>query len=155
MMTLVLAFMGVARAETIEIGDGTGTQFYAPFNSLYEYSFVEQIYTASEIGTAGTISSISFNMSSGTQTNAIDVFMKNVSRTGFSSNTDYEPVTASDMVFSGTVTFNAGWTTITLDTPFQYDGTSNLMIGMHEYTPGYSTLYFYYTDVENSILSYY
>ena len=29
------------------------------------------------------------------------------------------------------------------------------MIGMHEYTPGYSTLYFYYTDVENSILSYY
>ena len=157
MMMLLLAFMGVAKAETIEIGDGTGTSYYGPYNSLYEYSFVEQVYTASEIGGGGTITAISFNMreSDATQTNAIDVFMKNVSRSTFSSNNDYEPVTASDMVFSGTVTFSPGWTTITLDTPFAYDGSSNLMIGMHEYTPGYSTRYFYYTDVENSILSYY
>ena len=125
MMMLLLAFMGVARAETIEIGDGTGTSFYAPYNSLYEYSFVEQIYTADEIGTAGTITAISFNMeSTSTQTNEVDVFMKNVSRATFASNTDYEAVTASDMVFSGTVTFSPGWTTITLDTPFQYDGTA-------------------------------
>ncbi|MBR3492078.1 MAG: hypothetical protein IKH44_07270, partial [Bacteroidales bacterium] len=157
MMTLLLAFMGVAKAETIVIGDGTGTSYYAPFNSLYEYSFVEQVYTASEIGGGGTITAISFNMreSDATQTNAVDVFMKNVSRSTFSSSTDYEPVTASDMVFSGTVTFSPGWTTITLDTPFAYDGSSNLMIGMHEYTPGYSTRYFYYTDVESSILCYY
>ena len=157
MMTLLLAFVGVAKAETIVIGDGTGTSYYAPFNSLYEYSFVEQVYTASEIGGGGTITAISFNMreSDATQTNAVDVFMKNVSRSTFSSSTDYEPVTASDMVFSGTVTFSPGWTTITLDTPFAYDGSSNLMIGMHEYTPGYSTRYFYYTDVESSILCYY
>ena len=156
MMMLLLAFMGVAKAETIEIGDGTGTSYYGPYNSLYEYSFVEQVYTASEIGGGGTITAISFNMqSTDSQTNQVDVFMKNVSRSTFSSNTDYEPVTASDMVFSGTVTFSPGWTTITLDTPFAYDGSSNLMIGMHEYTPGYSTRYFYYTDVENSILSYY
>ncbi len=154
---LLLAFMGVAKAETIVIGDGTSTSYYAPYNSLYEYSFVEQVYTASEIGGGGTITAISFNMreSDASQTNAIDVFMKNVSRSTFSSSTDYEPVTASDLVFSGTVTFSPGWTTITLDTPFAYDGSSNLMIGMHEYTPGYSTRYFYYTDVENSILSYY
>ena len=131
MMTLLLAFVGVAKAEVVTIGDGTGTTYYAPFNSLWGYSFVEQVYTASEIGTAGTINAISFNMSStDAQTNQVDVFMKNVSRTNFSDNTDWEPVTASDMVFSGTVTFNNGWTTITLDTPFQYDGTSNLMIGM-------------------------
>ncbi|MBQ5496737.1 MAG: hypothetical protein IIT76_16290, partial [Prevotella sp.] len=79
--------------------------------------------------------------------------MKNVSRTQFSDNTDWEPVTASDMVFSGTVTFSPGWTTITLDTPFEYDGFSNLMIGMHEYTPGYSTRYFYYTSATNALIS--
>ena len=143
MMMLLLAFMGVAKAETIVIGDGTSTSYYAPYNSLYEYSFVEQVYTASEIGGGGTITAISFNMreSDASQTNAIDVFMKNVSRSTFSNSTDYEPVTASDLVFSGTVTFSPGWTTITLDTPFAYDGSSNLMIGMHEYTPGYSTRY--------------
>ena len=155
MMTLLLAFMGVAKADVVTIGDGTSTTYVTPFNSLWGYSFVEQIYTADEIGTAGTINAISFNMSStDAQTNQVDVFMKAVSRASFSSSTDFEAVTASDMVFSGTVTFNNGWTTITLDTPFQYDGTSNLMIGMHEYTSGYSTRYFYYTSATDKVLSY-
>ena len=153
---LLLAFVGVVKADVVTIGDGTSTTNATPYSSLWGYSFVEQIYTASEIGTAGTINSISFNMqSTDAQTNAIDVFMKNVSRETFASNTDYETVTASDMVFSGTVTFNTGWTTITLDTPFEYDGTSNLLIGMHEYTSGYSTRYFYYTAVTNSMIRFY
>ncbi len=155
MMTLLLAFIGVAKADVVTIGDGTSTTYVTPFNSLWGYSFVEQVYTADEIGTAGTINAISFNMSStDAQTNQVDVFMKAVSRASFSSSTDFEAVTASDMVFSGTVTFNNGWTTITLDTPFQYDGTSNLMIGMHEYTSGYSTRYFYYTSATDKALSY-
>ena len=155
MMTLLLAFIGVAKADVVTIGDGSSTTYVTPFNSLWGYSFVEQIYTADEIGTAGTINAISFNLqSTTTQTNQVDVFMKAVSRSTFSGSTDFETVTASDMVFSGTVTFNSGWTTITLDTPFQYDGTSNLMIGMHEYTSGYSTLYFYYTSATDKVLSY-
>ena len=156
MMTLVLAFIGVARAEVVQIGDGTTTTYVTPFNSLWGYSFVEQVYTANEIGTAGTITAISFNLreSDAAQTNAVDVFMKNVSRETFSSASDFEPVTASDMVFSGTVTFSPGWTTITLDTPFEYDGSSNLLIGMHEYTSGYSTRYFYYTSTANAVVSF-
>ena len=155
MMMLLLAFMGVAKADVVTIGDGTSTTYVTPFNSLWGYSFVEQIYTADEIGTAGTINAISFNLqSTSTQTNQVDVFMKAVSRNTFSGSTDFESVTASDMVFSGTVTFKTGWTTITLDTPFQYDGTSNLMIGMHEYTSGYSTRYFYYTSATDKVLSY-
>jgi hypothetical protein len=156
MMTLLLAFIGVAKAEVVTIGEGTTTTYVTPFNSLWGYSFVEQIYTADEIGTAGTITSISFNLreSDAAQTNAVDVYMLNVSRNTFSSSTDFEPVTAADMVFSGTVTFSPGWTTITLDTPFEYDGSSNLLIGMHEYTSGYSTRYFYYTSATDMVLSY-
>ena len=63
-MTLLLAFMGVAKADVVTIGEGTGTTYYGPYNALWGYSFVEQIFTASEIGTAGTINAISFNMSS-------------------------------------------------------------------------------------------
>ncbi|MBR6227886.1 MAG: choice-of-anchor J domain-containing protein, partial [Bacteroidales bacterium] len=156
MMMLLLAFMGVAKAEVVTIGDGTSTTYVTPFNSLWGYSFVEQIFTADEIGTAGTISAISFNLreSDAAQTNSVDVFMKAVTRSSFSSTTDYEAVTANDMVFSGTVTFSPGWTTITLDTPFEYDGTSNLLIGMHEYTSGYSTLYFYYTSAADKVITF-
>jgi len=144
----------MANRETITIGDGTSTTYYGPFNSLWGYSFVEQIYTAAEIGVAGPITAIGFNMSStDPETNQVDIFMKNVSRSSFADNADWEPVSNTDKVFSGTVTFENGWTTITLDTPFQYDGTSNLMIGMHEYTPGYSTRYFYYTTASNALIS--
>ncbi len=155
MMMLLLAFMGVAKAEVVTIGEGTSTTYVTPFNSIWGYSFVEQIFTADEIGTAGTINAISFNMSStDSQTNQVDVFMKAVTRSSFSDATDYEAVTANDMVFSGTVTFSPGWTTITLDTPFEYDGTSNLLIGMHEYTSGYSTRYFYYTSAADKVISF-
>ncbi|MBQ8957351.1 MAG: hypothetical protein IJ057_02425, partial [Bacteroidales bacterium] len=37
MMTLVLAFMGMARAEVVEIGDGTGTTYYFPIDNYYNY----------------------------------------------------------------------------------------------------------------------
>ena len=63
MMTLLLAFMGVAKAEVVTIGEGTSTTYVTPFNSLWGYSFVEQIFTADEIGTAGTINAISFSKS--------------------------------------------------------------------------------------------
>ena len=155
LMVLLFGSANFLRADEVMIGDGTSTTYVTPFNSLWGYSYVEQIFTADEIGMAGTINSISFNMqSTDAQTNSIEVFMKNVTRETFASADDFEAVTAADMVYSGTVTFNAGWTTITLDTPFAYDGTSNLMIGMHEGTSGYSTRYFYYTSKDASVVTF-
>ena len=138
--------------DTVTIGDGTSTTYQGPFNSLWGYSFVEMIYPDSLIGTAGTITEVSFYLgqsSSAAQTNDYDVFMKNVTRGAFESD-------SSDIVFSGTWTIPmnyTGWVTLVLDTPFQYDGTSNLMIAMHEKTSGYSTRYFSYTSAPNSLFS--
>ena len=44
MMTLLLAFIGVAKADVVTIGEGTSTTYVTPFNSLWGYSFVEQVY---------------------------------------------------------------------------------------------------------------
>ncbi|MBO7445390.1 MAG: fibronectin type III domain-containing protein, partial [Bacteroidales bacterium] len=152
---LGISSMQLSAQQTIEIGTGTGTTYYGPYNSLWGYSFVEQIYTATEIGTPGIITSISFNMqSTDSQTNNITVYMKNVSRSSFSSTTDYETVTAADIVYSGSYTFTNGWNTITLTTPFLYDGSNNLMIAFHENTSGYSTRYFYYTSITNALISF-
>ena len=143
-----------ARAqEIVTIGTGTSTSYYVPFNSLYGYSFSEWLYSAADINTAGNITKISFYLgtsSSDAQTNSYTVWMKNVSRSSFSSASDIETVTASDVVFNGSWTIPAnytGWVELELDTPFEYDGSSNLMIAVHEYTSGYSTRYFTYTSV--------
>ena len=147
--------------ETVTIGTGTSTNYYTPFNSLYGYSFTEMVYPAAAINMAGTINSISFHLGqsySSAQTNTIALYMKNVSRTSFSSNTDYEAVTTSDLVYSGSWTIPAsytGWVTIELDNPFYYDGSSNLMVAMHESTAGYSTRNFTYTSATSACISFY
>ena len=124
-----------------------------PFNSLYGYSFVEQIYTAAEIGTSGQITSVSFyhkpSSTTTAQTNDIVLYMKQVSRSTFASAADYETVTAADIVYSGswTIPGEEGWVTINLSSPFDYDGTSNLIVAMDENTSGYSTRYFTYSTI--------
>ena len=160
-MMLAAILPRVANAqETVTIGTGTTTTYVTPFNSLWGYSFVEAIYTSEEIeeagGSAGTITSISFYKSSGNAlTSTIDLYMKNVTRSTFSSTTDNEPVTQDDIVYTGTFVLpaTAGWVTITLEDPFFYDG-SNLMVAMHEYTSGYTTQYFTYTEMTDAVVSY-
>ena len=155
---LLLAFMGVAKAEVVEIGQGTSTTYQFPVNSLYNYSFTEMIYSVDEIGTAGTINSVAFHFNGG---NVLDrtvvMYMKNVDRSGFASTADYEGVTSDDIVFTGTLTSEAvdGWVTLTLDTPFEYDGFGNLMIAFDDNTGSWSSRYFYYTTATNACLCYY
>ena len=141
MMTLLLAFMGVARADVVEIGvGGTSTNSYLPSYSFYNYSLTQQLYTAAEIGTAGTINSIAFYNGGSTKTRTYTMYLVNTDKTAFSGNYDWITVTAADQVFTGSVTMTAGtWTTITLATPFEYDGTSNLAVIMDDNTGGYSS----------------
>ena len=146
------------RGNNVSIGESTSdVTTNTPYNSVWGYSFVEQVYTADELGvtTGGEISCIRFNMlSAEAQTNHITVYMKNVSRSEFSGTSDYEAVTTDDIVYEGNYTFANGWNSIPLATPFHYNGTDNLMIAVHENTPGYSSRYFYYTEKANSVLSY-
>ena len=140
MMGLILAFVGVAKADVVTIGEGTGTTYYFPIDNYFNYSCTQQIYFAEELGTAGTINAISFYYNYGTAytTPNITMYMKNVSRSEFSSTTDYEPLALGDIVWSGDIAPTAaGWYTFTLDTPFQYDGTSNLLVAFFDGTSGY------------------
>ena len=132
LLTLLLAILApwAAQAqETVTIGEGTATSNSNPIGTYYNYSITEQLYTAEEIGTAGTISSISFYY--------MGIAAKNLPITVYMANVDAEDLTSgisladADEVFSGTlpVTTTAGWVTINLATPFDYDGTSNLLIG--------------------------
>ena len=135
--------IGAGSLSPVTIGEGTDAAYYFPIDNFYNYSCTEQIYLASEVGNYGTITTISFYYEYGTSYSASNVtmYMKSVSRSNFSSNTDYEPLASSDIVWNGTLSpTSAGWYTITLDQPFWYDGESNLLIAFYDPTYDYPGL---------------
>lgn len=141
---------------TVSIGNGTTTHGTVPFNHDYNYSFVEQLYTADEIGAGGVIKNIYFNTASSTSYYVnVTVYMKNVKRSRFTSSTDYEAVTPSDVVFEGEWMLHRGWNAITLDVPFEYDGTSNLLIAIDENSSGYVSRTFNCTSKTGATLGYF
>ena len=127
-------------AEGLMIGDGgTATNDYLPTYNYYKYSLTEQIYTATELGEAGTITGIAFYNAGAEKTRTLDLYLKNTTKAKFSSKTDWVKVNASDKVFSGSVTMTSdGWTMITFTTPFEYDGTSNVVLVTDDNTGNYT-----------------
>ena len=123
------------RLEGTLIGQGEATNNYLPSYSGYNYTLSQQIYTPIEIGEAGNITSISYFNGGTTKTRTYDIYMVHTDKTTFENATDWITVSEADRVYSGSVTITQGyWTTIDLDTPFAYNGTSNLAIIVEDNT---------------------
>ena len=137
---LLFAFTGVMRAGVdVEVGMASSTNSYLPDYTYYDYAVSQQIYTASEIGMGGTINAISFDVASGSATRSLKVYMKHVTKSVFGGTTasEWAQFSTSDVLFEGNVTWAAGWVTITLDTPFEYNGTDNLLVCVQDATGSY------------------
>ena len=126
--------------QAIEIGTASSTNNYLPTYNYYNYSLTQQIYTASEIGMAGTINSIAFYNGGAEKTRTLEVYLKATTKSSFSSRTDWITMAASDKVFSGSVTMTANtWTYINFSTPFEYDGSSNLVLVVDDNSNAYTS----------------
>ena len=126
--------------QGIEIGESSANNAYLPSYNYYNYSLTQQIYTAEEIGNAGTISWIAFYNEGAAKTRTYDFYLKATEKTSFSSNTDWITVAASDKVFSGSVTMAGNaWTIINFTTPYEYDGTSNLVFVADDNSGAYTS----------------
>ena len=112
------------------IGDESNTNFYFPTYAYYKYSITQQIYTSEEIGQEKTIKAIGFKVSNlKSATRDIDIYIQHTNKNNFDEQKDWVIIDSEETSFSGQVTFlSEGWTYITLDTPFQYNGNNNLLI---------------------------
>lgn len=142
-MTLLalFCFLTAARATVVQIGNSNSSQVNGtlPLFMSTNYSLTQQIYTAAEIGTAGTINSIAFDYVSSNpfSISGVQMYMKNVTRNAFPIPNYMESISASDMVWEGTFSADgAGWVTIELTQPFEYDGVSNLLVCLYDPTDG-------------------
>ncbi len=140
---------GLAKAQTtVTIGTGTTTTYQLPVNNFYNYTYSQQLYTAAEIGAGGVpheITSVSYMYAYSSATTAkanCTIYMANVPRTSFTSTTDWVPYSQLTRVYTGSMNFSAGvgtWTTFNLQTPFTYDGTSSLLICVHDNSGSYNS----------------
>ncbi|GEM_PF-3564800 len=147
----------------IGIGTGTTTNQSLPVEPYYGYSYTQSIYLASEIGTTGDITTLSWHYKGGTNLANTDdwvVFIGHTTKTSFSSTSDWVQVASMTQVWSGTITLSGTgdqWITIDI-ADFTYNGTDNLIIAVDENSAGYnsSTDEFYCSSVTgNRSLSYY
>jgi len=136
-----------AAADTITIGSGTLLNQGLPWEPVSNYSYSQQLFLASEIGRAGAITSIGFQYSVASSifwdgNNAAVVWLGHTSRAaldGWISPDSLQQVFGAPLAteqFSGGVP-GSGWLTITLSTPFAYDGSSNLALAVLETAAGH------------------
>jgi len=145
------------------IGDGTSNN-YLPIYPYYNYSYSQTIYLQSDINVADKrIENIAFywnGAAAGTNSREWVVYMAHTDKTAFSGAADWVPFNQLTQVFAGELDIPAepGWVNITLQTPFVYNNTDNLLIAVDENTPGNSgsSAYFYSTAApETRALIYY
>ena len=154
MLLLALAMPWTAKAQSgnitftdanvvVTIGDEASNYTYAnmPVVMNYNYSLTQQIYTAAELGNmAGIITSIAFDYAYTEPFSmaGMKVYMKNINKTSFDSDTDMVDLSDATMVYDGSFAASeAGWVTLQLQTPFFYNGTSNLLLCCYDPTNGY------------------
>ena len=115
--------------EDVTIGSGTSTNQFIPTYNYYDFSLTQQIYTKAEVGEAGRITHIAFYVSANPNQRTLDIYMSHTSKNNFSSTSDWVAQSTSYRVVQGYQTFGqTGWNVIPLDTPFEYNGTDNLLI---------------------------
>ncbi|WP_445722271.1 GEVED domain-containing protein [Flavobacterium sp.] len=160
-LSIFLFFISILGFSQVSIGAGNNEAQSVPFDPYFGYSYTQSIYLASEINASGNINSLQWYFS-GTSLlpncQDITIYLGHSTKTVFAGNTDWEPVTNLTASYTGTIPVTgAGWVTITLDTPFAYNGTDNLIIAVDENMASYdsSSDDFYNSAVTGSRSIYY
>ncbi|MBQ1731931.1 MAG: fibronectin type III domain-containing protein, partial [Bacteroidales bacterium] len=124
----------------VTIGSDDSSIGELPVNGEYNYSLSQQIYTNAEIDRTGTITKIALYNGNPQMTRTINLYMVSTYKQNFSDLDDWESVSSSNLVFSGEVTFLVSeWTEIELNTPFEYDGTGNIIVVVDDNTGNYES----------------
>lgn len=144
---LLIGVMAQAQTGTIQVGSGPLTDQYSPLYSCYTYNYSQQIYLASELtqgsGVAGDITAIRFYYDSGSNFDQSSwttwtLYLANTSQSSFSGPDNWVDPNTLTLSYSGIVTpVEGAWMEMTLDTPFNWDGTSNVVVALYENAPNY------------------
>ena len=173
-LTSIFAF---SQSNCTTVSDGTygntQTTPTSPVYGLYDYGWSSTIYYPANIGSAKTISSISWYVDAFNNGSTVPYTFSNVkiyfayttlSEWSSVSNVSGQNrliginvpqgITSWTKVYDGSITFSTkdAWKYITLDSPFSYNGTSNLVVHVENWDGSWASGYpiFHYTNAFSS-----
>ncbi|WP_417294787.1 S-layer homology domain-containing protein [Ellagibacter isourolithinifaciens] len=125
------------------IGNGQEQSKDVPYTSYSNYGLTEALYTADEIkaagGAAGKITNIAFKVAQpgALETSSVKIYFGLTSESSLGKFVDAASLT---LVYEGSPTLGGseGWEELELTAPFEYDGSSNLIIAVSKASGGYS-----------------
>ena len=158
-MLALVALAASASASEIIIGTGTSSWQY-PLATVYHDARTQTIYLAGEIGGAFQISALSLDVTTtpGQTMNSFTIRMKHTSLSSYST-ASWESSGLTTVYQANENITTTGWKTFAFTTPFDYNGSDNLMVdisfnnsswtsdGQCRYsTPGGNRTIYYRTD---------
>ena len=149
-------FISFPILSQVTVGNGTNVNEELPIEPYYGYSYSQSIYNSSLINASGSITGVTYFATPGTTLANSSEWVLYIGVTSvdeFSSTNSWIPITELTQVYSATTSISDGVVSLTFDSPFEYDGNSNLVIAVEENQGGYdsSTHDFYCTPADTSV----
>lgn len=162
--TLFFLFSFSVNSQVV-LGDGDILNSNVPIEAYYGYSYSQTIYKSSQINASGSITGVSYTATPSTTLTTSGqwvVYVGLTEKETFESTSDWIPISELTQVYAATAEApttisEEGVVTITFDAPFEYDGSSNLVIAVEENQDGYdsSSDDFYSTEADQIASIYY
>ncbi|MFD0863702.1 GEVED domain-containing protein [Sungkyunkwania multivorans] len=127
---LILNSVSIAQ---VGVGNGLISRDDIPFVPKEQYSYGQSIYYASEVGSSGMITGLTWFYSGSSQlynSNVVDIYLGETEVEEFGAWIPQSELTK--VLTSGTLVINGGLITVQLDTPFYYNGGGNLVVAVEE-----------------------
>ena len=161
-----MTFLECLQPDTVPttIGTGSTTTYYVPVNNFYNYTYSQQIFTATEIDpnhTPTVITGIGFNYgysSANSDKSNVKIYLAHRSSSSFASTSDWTPISNATLVYEGPLVCTQGWNTFNFQTYFSYNGTDNLVVIVDDNSGDYngsSYVFNGHTTSEYSAMYYY
>ncbi|MFL2643343.1 MAG: T9SS type A sorting domain-containing protein [Flavobacteriales bacterium] len=141
LLTLLLSFLFAVNFQAqVVVGEGTVVNEEMPIEPYYKFSYSQVIYHASEINASGTITGLKYTATQETDlanSDGWDIWIGHTSLDQHevvdgTTTVNWVDISELTQVFSGTVTITDQEVSVTLDTPFEYNGTDNLLVAVNE-----------------------
>lgn len=125
----------IVTSSYVQIGTGSSESSNLPIYPYYNYGYSQQIYMSYELDGSHTIYNISYYCTSTSVfARHVKIYMGHTSTSVFSTGNDWIPASQLTLVYDGLLEVSNmdNWLLIPLDTPFEYNGTDNLVLAVDD-----------------------